>query len=74
MSTFYEVARDPLIKKKVAAILNSTLNQEAVQVNVLELLSSPRSVLLKGVTNPTGAIMKKLKDGMLSRCDSDIFR
>jgi hypothetical protein len=54
MSTFYEVARDTLIKDKISIVLNTTLNQELATVDILEVVKSPRTVYAQGVINPTG--------------------
>lgn len=74
MSIFYEVARDFLIKNKISSVLGSTLNQSLATVDILELSNTPRVVYAQGVTNPTGAILAKLKDKMINKCESAIFR
>jgi hypothetical protein len=74
MSAFYEVVVDLLVKQKVSDMLHSTISQELVKMDIMQLLACPRSVVAKGVSNATGALLKKLKEGMLSRCESPIFR
>jgi hypothetical protein len=74
MSTFYEVARDPLIKNKVSNILSMTLNQNLAEVGILEIMKSPRNVYVQGIIIPTGSVLAKLKEGMLSKCESPIFK
>jgi hypothetical protein len=56
MSTFYEVARDDLIKQSICNILDTTLRQELAEPDILQILRSPRTVFATGVQNPTGAI------------------
>jgi hypothetical protein len=74
MSTFYEVTKDSLIKDKIPSVLETTMNQELEEVDVALLLSSPRGVYARGVTNPSGSVFAKLKEGMLSKCESHIFK
>ncbi|PNF21843.1 hypothetical protein B7P43_G05957 [Cryptotermes secundus] len=73
-STFYEVARDSLVNDKIASMFESTMNQELDEVDVTLLLSNPRGVYMKGVTNPSGSVFSKLKEGMISKCESQIFK
>jgi hypothetical protein len=74
ISSFYEIARDDLIKRKIAVALESTLCQDLAVVDVMELVANPRSVHAVGVINPTGLVLAKLKEGMTSKCESKIFR
>jgi hypothetical protein len=74
MSSFYEVARDQLLKDKVKERLNTTLDQEMDRVDIATLLTSPRAVRIVGVPNPSGSVLAKIKEGMRARCNSEIFK
>jgi hypothetical protein len=65
MPRLYEVLRYDLAKKKIGVALDTTLNQE---------LKNATNVHAQGVENRTSAVLAKLKEGMVAKCDSKIFK
>jgi hypothetical protein len=74
ISSFYEIARDELLKRKISVALESTLCQNLANVDAMELLTNPRAVHAVGVVNATASVLAKFKEGMISKCESKIFR
>lgn len=76
MATFKDVSdnQHPDVLRKIDNLVMSTLAQEKKIGSAFNILAAPWDVMCKSTPNPTATILRRIKEGMLNKAKSEIFR
>lgn len=74
MTSLIDVLVEPITKQSVATKLMSTLNQRKAIVGIERMIANPRAVQAIGVIDPAGVITGRIKEGMIAKAKSQVFK